>query len=105
MDQSEALVIPEGLENGELGMETEMTIEIDQRLFRDRDPGPFPVVLLIAVRNDHAEAIDRTALEKTDESSSGLGLRASGLGPERVDGSIQEQRIEAKTHQAQGSAS
>ena len=50
-------------------MEAEVTIEIHHRTSGDRNPGPLPVILLLAMRHDHAEPVNGAALEEAHQGA------------------------------------
>src|SRR5215813_9752204 len=92
--------VPERLERPEPRMEPEETVEIDRslRIGRtwNRDARARRVVLALAERYHHVEAVDRAALEDRDED----------LAPHRgrgLDGARQERRREAQAEEGQPS--
>jgi hypothetical protein len=75
-------------------MQPEETIEIERAVrarARNRDRRTQPVVLGLAVRNHHVEAIDGTAVEDRNQKPS---ESAGGPGARRVRGPGQERRRE-----------
>ncbi len=84
-------------------MQPEAAVEIDRRAWtaagpRDRDPPAHAVVSRLGVRDDHAQPIDRAALEDAHQHlAAGLLVRrAHGVGR-----ASEEQWIQAETDQAQ----
>src|SRR5438270_269178 len=74
MDDCELLRVPEGLERSERRVQAEEAVEVDDgvlaRLARlvNRDLRSKLVVISLAVRHDHVEAVHRAALEYRDQS-------------------------------------
>ena len=58
-------------------MQSEEAVEIDRAVgaagLRDRDVGPRAIVLGLAERHDHVEAVNRAALEHDDQKLAALG--------------------------------
>src|SRR2546423_11045363 len=68
MDRGEALVVPQRFQRRKTGMQAEVSIEIDDRVLGNGDARALLVVQRVTVRDDHVQAIDRTALEKANEN-------------------------------------
>ena len=74
MDDGQLPRVPERLERLQPGIESKEAVEIERarRSVRrpgrcDRDARPRAVILLVAERHDHVEAVDRAALKDGDE--------------------------------------
>jgi len=81
-------------------MQPEMAIEVYYRAAWDCDAGTLPVVLLLAVRHDHAEAVDSTSLEQAHQGALVGRSDRRTVGPitQSVHSSIKEKRIEPVAH-------
>ncbi len=81
-------------------MKAEMPVEIEDRRTGHRDSGSFGEVARVPVGDDHAETVDRAALEEADQGLAGRG----GAGADGVGGAIEKERVEAEADKGQTAA-
>jgi hypothetical protein len=76
VNHGEALVVPQRLQRPEARVQPEIAVQVHDITRRYGDPGAFVVVQAVAMRHDHVQAVDGTALEETNED--GAGGRVGG---------------------------
>jgi len=84
VDGGEGLRIPQGLQHGEAGVQAEVPVQVQDVLLGHGDPGPFPIINGVTMRDDHVEPVHSAALEETHQTAA---VRWTGGRADREGGS------------------
>lgn len=74
VENGELLLLPPWEERGEMGVQTEKSVEVVELVAADADAGSGAVIAVVAVRDDHIQAVGAAAEEDDDESAGGVLL-------------------------------
>src|SRR5438552_17234726 len=100
VNRGEAFVVPQRFERRQTRMQPEMTVEIHDIRRGNGDARALLVILRLAVRTEHLQAVDRTALKEADETRT-RGAEGAAQG---VRSATEKQGIEAQAYQRQAAS-
>src|SRR2546430_6451339 len=69
VDCREALRVPQGLEHGQAGVQTEIPVQVEDVLLGYGDATPLPIIDGVPMRDNHVEPVHGTALEETYQNA------------------------------------